>query len=105
MPLQEATLENGCMQFAPGSHSLGVQPHHHIGNDPQVHGLEIDQVDLSQVAACPLPAGGATIHGSRTLHYTGPNWSDQPRRAYILAFSAPPRPLAQPRDFYWQREG
>ena len=105
MPLQEATLENGCMQFVPGSHDLGVQPHHHIGNDPSTPGLEIDQIDLSRVVACPLPAGGATIHGNRSLHYTGPNQSDQPRRAYILAFSSPPRPLGQPRDFYWQKQG
>jgi ectoine hydroxylase-related dioxygenase (phytanoyl-CoA dioxygenase family) len=102
MPLQEATLDNGCMQFVPGSHQLGVQPHHHIGNDPQVHGLEIDQIDATRAVACPLPAGGATIHSSRTLHYTGANLSDQPRRAYILAFSVPPKPLESPRVFPWQ---
>ncbi len=34
MPLQEATIENGCMWFIPGSHRLEVQPHHTIGHDP-----------------------------------------------------------------------
>jgi ectoine hydroxylase-related dioxygenase (phytanoyl-CoA dioxygenase family) len=101
MPLQEATLDNGCMQFVPDSHQLGVQPHHHIGNDPKVHGLEIDQIDASRAVACPLPAGGATIHSSQTLHYAGPNLTDQPRRAYILAFSAPPKPRAVTRSFPW----
>ena len=100
MPLQEATLDNGCMQFVPGSQALGVQPHHPINE--KAHGLEIDQIDLSRSAACPLPAGGATIHSSRTLHYTGPNLTEQPRRAYILAFGVLPRPRSEPRNFYWR---
>jgi ectoine hydroxylase-related dioxygenase (phytanoyl-CoA dioxygenase family) len=79
MPLQPATVENGCMQFVPGSHREGVQPHHNINNDPRVHGLEIDQFDPNQAVACPIPAGGVTIHHCRTIHYAGPNQTDQPR--------------------------
>jgi ectoine hydroxylase-related dioxygenase (phytanoyl-CoA dioxygenase family) len=101
MPLQEADLENGCMQFIPGSHLWEVQPHHCIDNDPRIHGLEIDTVDSSRAEACPLPPGGATFHLSRTLHYTAPNRSAQPRRAYILTFGTPPKRRAVPRDFYW----
>jgi hypothetical protein len=104
VPLQEATVENGCMQFIPGSHKMEVQPHHSIGHDPRVHGLEIDEpVDLDRVAVCPLPAGGATFHDSRTLHYTGANQTDEPRRAYILGFGGKAEPLDSPRDFYWNR--
>jgi ectoine hydroxylase-related dioxygenase (phytanoyl-CoA dioxygenase family) len=103
IPLQEATLENGCMQFIPGSQNMEVQPHHSIGHDPRVHGLEIDEVDASTAVPCPLPAGGATFHGSRTLHYTGANGSDVPRRAYILGFGAAATPRKEPRDFYWNR--
>src|SRR5262249_472942 len=57
MPLQEANLENGCMQFIPGSHRMEVQPHHCIAHDPRIHGLEIDVVDESRAVACPLPPG------------------------------------------------
>jgi len=102
MPLQEATLENGCMQFIPGSHLLEVLPHHCINNDPRIHGLEVDHVvDLANPTVCPLPPGGATFHLSRTLHYTAPNRSDTPRRAYIMGFGLPPKPRATPRNFYW----
>lgn len=102
VPLQEATLKNGCMQFIPGSHLWEVQPHHTINHDPRIHGLEIDeQPDQSTAAICPLPAGGATFHLSRTLHFTAPNLSDQPRRAYIVGFGLPPKPRREPRDFYW----
>lgn len=107
IPLQPATLENGCMQFVPRSQNLEVLPHHTIGNDPRVHGLEVDAVpeaDTSLAVACPLPAGGATIHHNRTLHYTGPNRSDIPRRAYILGFGLPPTPLPERRVFYWNEQ-
>ena len=62
LPLQEATLENGCMWFVPRSHNWEVQPHHCINNDPRIHGLEIDEADTSTAVACPIPAGGCTIH-------------------------------------------
>jgi ectoine hydroxylase-related dioxygenase (phytanoyl-CoA dioxygenase family) len=102
VPLQEATLENGCMQFIPGTHLWEVKPHHTINHDPRIHGLEIDELpDVSKAAICPLPAGGATFHLSRTLHHTAPNTSSQPRRAYIVGFGLPPKPRSVPRDFYW----
>jgi ectoine hydroxylase-related dioxygenase (phytanoyl-CoA dioxygenase family) len=101
IPLQEATLINGCMQFIPGSHHGQILPHHSINHDVRVHGLETDEVDPRHAVAVPLAAGGCTIHHSRTLHYTGPNQSGAPRRAYILTFRKPPLPLAAPRDFPW----
>jgi ectoine hydroxylase-related dioxygenase (phytanoyl-CoA dioxygenase family) len=105
IPLQDATLENGCMQFIPRSHLLDVLPHHSIDNDPRIHGLEVDgAIETEAAVACPTPAGGATIHLSRTLHYAGPNLSAQPRRAYIMAFQRPPRQRSVPRSFYWNEE-
>lgn len=103
IPLQPATLDNGCMHFIPGSQAQEVLPHHPIGNDPRVVGLEVDEAQTRAVGAvaCPLPAGGATIHHSRTLHYTGPNRTAEPRRAYILAFGLPRKQRATARDFYW----
>lgn len=101
IPLQEATIENGCMWFIPGSHRMEVVPHHSIGHDPRVHGLEAEDIDTSTAVACPIPAGGATFHYSRTLHYTGPNLSDGPRRAYILGAGAPGKKRETPRRFPW----
>ncbi len=101
IPFQEATQENGCLHFIPGSHLWELKPHHPIGNDPRVHGLEVDQVDPSGAVVCPLKAGGATIHHSRTMHYAGPNRTQGVRRAYIMVFQTPARKLEQPHDFYW----
>ena len=103
MPLQDATVDSGCMQFVPGSHRRGVLPHHPINNDPRIHGLEVDVLDESEVVACPIPAGAATVHHCRTLHYAGPNRTDEPRRAYIQVFGLPTKKSEEARDFYWQR--
>jgi ectoine hydroxylase-related dioxygenase (phytanoyl-CoA dioxygenase family) len=104
VPLQDTSVEMGCMQFIPGTHEWEVQPHHPINHDPRIHGLEIDTVDASQAVACPLPAGGATLHGSRTLHYAGPNTTGRDRRSYIMMIAKPVRDRKEPRDFYWIRQ-
>ena len=102
MPLQEATLENGCMVFLPGSHKREITPHQSIGGDTRVHGLEmLDAVDEAKAVACPLPAGGATFHDARTMHFTGANRSQVPRRAYIIGFGRPATPRAEARRFPW----
>jgi ectoine hydroxylase-related dioxygenase (phytanoyl-CoA dioxygenase family) len=105
IPLQDVTPENGCMMFLPGSHRLGVLRHRAFGNDPRVHALECtDGFNHAEGVACPLSAGGATVHQGRTLHFAGPNRSDAPRYAYILAFDIPPERLPNRRDFSWNRE-
>lgn len=86
MPLLDCPVEAGCMWFVPRSHLGDLQPHHPAGNDPNMHTLETDNVDEARAVACPLSAGGCTIHTLKTLHYTGPNNSANPRPAYILTF-------------------
>jgi hypothetical protein len=86
MPLDDCPVEMGCMQFVPRSHLGDLRPHHPAGNDPNMHTLETDVVDIKKAVPCPLEAGGCTIHTLKTLHYTGPNNTDKPRRAYILTF-------------------
>ncbi|WP_152363956.1 phytanoyl-CoA dioxygenase family protein [Microlunatus speluncae] len=103
MPLQEATMQNGCMQFVPGSHRSGVVPHELV--DPDAHALQVaDPItdDVERVAV-PLPAGGCTIHHCRTLHYAGANTSDGTRRAYIMGFLIPATPRDRPHHYPWQR--
>ena len=104
LPLDLATLESGCMQFIPGSHKGKIRWHHHINNDPLIHGLVTDDVDPSHAVACPTPVAGATFHHCRTLHYSGPNTTSIPRRAYILVLSAPPKKCDKPAYRPWQTE-
>ena len=105
MPLQEATVENGCMHYVPGSHLTGVLDHRSPGDDPRVHALECPGgFNPADAVACPLEGGGAAIHQGRTLHYAGPNQTAISRYAYVLMFEAPPKPASQARDFYWNRD-
>jgi len=93
IPLQDVTLEMGCMEFVPGSHLGPVLPHHRRGHRPTAHALEAEGVDRSRAVPCPLRAGDATVHLPRTLHRTGPNRSGTPRLAWILEFGARRGPL------------
>lgn len=103
MPLQDSGAEQGCLQYIPRSHLDGVLPHRRVNDDPKVHSIECEpaEFDAATAVACPVPAGGAVIHTGRTLHCAGPNLTDDPRLAYILAFELPPTPTAAPRDFHW----
>ncbi len=104
MPLQDVDAASGCMHFVPGSHRMEVAPHRPIGNDPRVHGLEVDaDLDLSGAVAAPLRAGGCTIHHQRTLHYAPANHTDVPRRAWIMMGSREGRKRNVPHDYYWQK--
>ena len=78
--------------------------HRHIDDDPLVHGLVTDDVDTSEAVACPIPAGGATFHHCRTLHYSAPNTTAEVRRAYILVLGGPPRKSDKPAHRPWQTE-
>jgi ectoine hydroxylase-related dioxygenase (phytanoyl-CoA dioxygenase family) len=82
LPLQEATRENGCMEFVPGSHLGKVLAHH--PRAARAHALQTQLPANAVPVACPLPMGGATVHLPKTLHYTGPNNSPAPRLAWIV---------------------
>jgi hypothetical protein len=84
IPLQEVTVDMGCMQFIPGSHRGPLLPHRRRDGS---HSLEAVGVDSSLAVACPLPLGGATAHVPRTLHHTGPNTTDEPRLAWSIEFA------------------
>ncbi len=107
VPLTDATIDNGCMEFVAGSHKSDVIAHQSIRNDPRIHGLELTPAAFAAMRkpiACPIPAGGATVHTAYTLHHTGPNLTDEPRRALILFGVLPGEPRDPPLDQPWMRE-
>ena len=79
LSLSAATNENGCMHFIKGSHLGEVQPHSLQGDS-----LVASSVDLSRAVCCPLLPGEATAHHCRTLHYAGPNTTNQSRQALAV---------------------
>lgn len=91
--LDDADEENGCMHFVPGLHTAPLLPHVVASGEPDSDSRLLALADpagdlpLSTAVACPLVAGGATMHSYGTPHYTPPNRSaTRPRRAYIFNF-------------------
>ncbi|MFL6204277.1 MAG: phytanoyl-CoA dioxygenase family protein [Acidimicrobiales bacterium] len=81
LALTDATEDNGCPEVAPGAHRQGTLEHHYV--DPL--GWECLEEGTPSVAA-PVAAGGAVVFSSLTPHRTGPNLTDQVRKAYILQY-------------------
>ena len=107
MPLDDATIESGCMSMIPGSHLGDIVPHRHLNDDPNVEGLETISAPVRAAEAVPLPtpAGGAVLHHCRMLHMSGPNVSANVRRAYANEWQTPPVKRAVPYARPWQVEG
>jgi hypothetical protein len=101
MPLQDVDVKSGCMQFVPRSHVQGVLRHRSLNDDPRVHALEAIDPDLSGAVACPLAAGGATVHHYRTLHGSGPNITPNRRRAYAIIFGVRSKEVLVREEYPW----
>ena len=88
LAVDSSTLENGCLQFLPGSHHEPVRPHRPLHEDrTKSHTLVTDLRDGDVMRRVPISRGDITVHGEGILHGSGGNTStDSWRRAYIVAF-------------------
>jgi phytanoyl-CoA hydroxylase len=75
--LDEATIENGCMQVIPGTHQQGPAAHFHV-RDCQ---LADQRVQVGQAVTIPLKPGGILFFSALLHHGTPPNMSASRRRA------------------------
>ena len=97
LALDDVDEENGCMHFLPGVHRRPLLEHYIAGGDADytqrllaIRDAE-SVLDLDLAVACPLEAGGATVHNYGTPHFTpGNRTADRPRRAYIFNFANRP---------------
>jgi phytanoyl-CoA hydroxylase len=83
--LDEATVENGCMQLVPGSHLAGPSPHYHV-RDCQ---LPDDRVATERIHVVPLKPGGALFFSALVHHGTPANLSAHRRRALQFHYVGP----------------
>ena len=85
--LDNATKENGCVQYIPGSHRWGLLPKTALAGD--LHGINdfLDDKQKEQFANpqfAEVKAGEAIFHLPLTLHGSGENKSSRPRRAFVI---------------------
>jgi len=84
--IDDATLENGCLCFSEGSHRQPVLPHFAPPGEP--FNLQVLPESAAQFEMTPAPVarGGVSFHHGNTLHQSGENRSDVPRRAVAVHF-------------------
>jgi len=84
--LDDSTLENGCLQVAPGSHTSGRWRNR---TDSDEFGAnEIDATAYADVVMQPVPlkAGSMVMFGSLLVHCSEPNRSTLERRALLFSY-------------------
>jgi phytanoyl-CoA hydroxylase len=86
LALDDASLENGCLYYVPGSHKAGK--YDNVGIGPELGALFDVYPEWAGVAAvaCPVPAGGALFHNGLTFHAAGANMTPSSRRAMTCAY-------------------
>lgn len=89
--LTDATVDNGCPWIVPGQHRHGTLAHRWTELGFQCFAEHPDAVPLE------LAAGDIAVFSSLTPHRTGPNLTDETRKAYILQY-APAGAVMYPRD-------
>ena len=84
--LDDATRNNGCLYYLPGTHKLGTFKPTNIGkNQADLFNMYPEWRQIDSVA-CPAPAGAAVFHNGLTAHGAGANMTNRPRRAMTCAY-------------------
>lgn len=85
LALKDATIENGCMSFIPGTQALDdiepvnlAEPQDIFGLAPQFKGVK--------ARTCELKAGSCTFHHGLVFHFAGPNRSQAMREAFVVIY-------------------
>ena len=84
--LEDATLENGCMQFIPGGHKLPLKKRNYRNSDGNLVTDTLDDTPWpeSRKVAAEASAGTLVIFDGRMPHLSAANLSSKSRHAYTL---------------------
>ncbi|MEC8989934.1 MAG: phytanoyl-CoA dioxygenase family protein [Candidatus Latescibacterota bacterium] len=87
--VDDVTIANGCLHFAPGSHKFGLLEPIQLGVEGEsiVDKMREQGRDVVEPVAMEMEAGGVTFHHGCNFHYAGPNQTDQPRRAHAIIYN------------------
>jgi len=84
--LEEASLQNGCLYFVPGSHEIARYENSKLGeNIGELFGIYPEMAEIDPVAV-PMAAGDCSFHNGLTAHAAGPNMTRSRRIAMTCAY-------------------
>ena len=88
--LDRADLDNGCIQYIPGSQGWGLFDTVDFGGDMDAFAQLLPEERRAEFAPVPmrLEPGEAVLHHSHVVHGSYGNGSDRPRRALVLNYMA-----------------
>ena len=97
--LDEATLENGCLEVAPGSHTTGKWPQR--TDDDGFGGFEMDvgRFEMGRLQPLEVPAGTVAYFGAFLVHRSLPNRTGGDRRALLYSY----QPAGEPHSLELNR--
>jgi ectoine hydroxylase-related dioxygenase (phytanoyl-CoA dioxygenase family) len=83
----DVNVANGCMMVVPRSHKWGMMPESDFF-DTRIDNIE-DKIrapagEKIEIVPCLLKAGHVSFHHCLTIHGSGPNTTDRPRRSLVV---------------------
>lgn len=87
--VDEATVENGCLNVLKGSHHIGRINHGVVGDQTGADMERVEQAKLHhELVPVELEPGDAVLFHSNLLHASAANESDKPRWTLICCYNA-----------------
>jgi len=84
--LDDATRDNGCLYYLPGTQKTATWQNAGIGkNQADLLKVYPEWCEIATVG-CPCPAGSAVFHNGLCAHGAGANMTNKPRRAMTCAY-------------------
>lgn len=83
--LCDVPVERGCMTFIPGSHRWTHLPGQRL-DDPRSLASLHPEMEWCPRVTLPLRAGDCTFHHGRCAHMATPNFTDDPRVAFVVIY-------------------
>jgi ectoine hydroxylase len=84
--LDDATVENGCLEVSPGSHRDGMRMGRKMVDGFGSNELDEAKFDMHTLIPVEAPAGTVIYFGAFLVHRSLPNRSDKDRRALLYSY-------------------
>lgn len=100
--LDDADTKNGCLEVAPGSHTIGKHPQRPSADGFGALEMDTDVFDMNRLIPLEVKAGAVAFFGAFLVHRSLPNRSDRDRRALLYSYQPAGQPHAVELNRYFR---